>query len=51
MLVTEEELAVQVAEIDGIKVDDVDFAITGKKKILEKFAADSAGSYHQDSCL
>jgi hypothetical protein len=28
---TEEELAVQVAEVDGIKVHDVYFAITGEE--------------------
>lgn len=31
VFVTEEELAVQVAEINGIKVHDVDFAIAGEK--------------------
>lgn len=31
VLMTEEELAVQVAEVDGIKVYDVYFAITGEK--------------------
>lgn len=31
VFVTEEELAVQVAEVDGIKVHDVYFAITGEK--------------------
>lgn len=30
VLVTEEKLAVQVTEIDGVKVDDVDFAIAGE---------------------
>lgn len=31
VLVTEEELTVQVAEIDGVKVHDVDFAIAGEE--------------------
>lgn len=51
MLVSEEELAVQVAEIDGIEIDDVDFAVASEKQVLEEFTADAAGSYHQYPCL
>lgn len=51
VLVTEEKLAVQVTEIDGVKVDDVDFAIAGEEQVLQKFAANAAGSYHQNSRL
>ena len=35
MLMTEEKLAVEVAEIDGIKVDDVDMTKTCHDQILE----------------
>lgn len=35
VLVAEEELPVQVGEVDGVKVDDVNFAEAGKHKVLE----------------
>lgn len=51
MLVAKQELAIQVAEIDGVKVDDVDFAKAGENKVLEQFAADAASSYHENARL
>ena len=51
MLVAEEKLAVQVAQVDGVEVDDVDFTETSENEVLEQFAADAASSYHQDACL
>ena len=47
MLVSEEELPVQVAEIDRVEVDDVDFAEAGADEVLEELAADATGSNHQ----
>jgi len=44
MFVSEEKLAVEVAEVDCVEVDDVDFAEAGEGEVLEKFAADPAGA-------
>lgn len=51
VLGAKQELAVQVAEIDCIKVDDVNFAEAGERQILEKFTADAASSDHQHASL
>lgn len=51
MLVTEEELAIEVAKVDGIEVDDVDLAKAGEDEILEKLAAYAASADHQDARL
>ncbi len=34
MLLTEEELTIEVAEVDGVQVDDVDLAEAGENKVL-----------------
>jgi hypothetical protein len=44
MFVSEEELAVEVAEVDGVEIDDVDFAEAGQGEVLEEFAADAASA-------
>jgi hypothetical protein len=44
MFVSKEELAVKIAEVDGVKVNDVNFAKAGQCKVLEEFAADAAGA-------
>lgn len=51
VLVSEEELTVQVAQIDRVKVDDVDFAEAGEKEVLEELAAYAAGAYEQHTRL
>lgn len=51
MLVSEEELSVQVAEVDGVEVDYVYFAEAGANEILEQLATYAAGTDHQDSRL
>ena len=45
MLVPEKELPIQIAEVNGIKVDDMDFAKAGQDKVFEQFAADASSSY------
>lgn len=35
MLVTEEELPVEVAEVDGVEVNDVDFSEASANKVLQ----------------
>jgi hypothetical protein len=47
VFVTEEKLSVKVAEINGVKVYDVNFAIAGEEQVLEKLAANATRSYHQ----
>lgn len=51
VLVAEEELAVQVAEVDGVEIDDMDLAKAGQGEVLEQLAADSSSSDHQNAGL
>lgn len=51
MLITEQKLAVEVAQVDGVEVDDVDFAEAGKHDVLEQLAADAASSNHKNARL
>lgn len=51
VLVAEEELPVQVGEVDGVEVNDVDFAEAGKHKVLEQLAADATSSHHEHASL
>ena len=51
MLVTEEELSIQITEVNGIQIDDVDLAEAGEDKVLQKFTANSSGADHQDAGL
>jgi hypothetical protein len=51
VLIAEQELAIEVAEIDGVEVYDVNLAEAGENEVLEEFAADAASSYHQDARL
>jgi len=51
VFVSEEELSVQVRKIDGIEIDNVDFAEASENKILEKFATNSTGADHEHASL
>lgn len=51
MFVSEEELAVQVREIDGIEVDDAYLPKAAEDEVLEQFAADAARAHHEHTCL
>ena len=42
MLDPEQELAVQITQIDGVKVDYVHLAKPGKKEVLQQLTANSA---------
>jgi hypothetical protein len=35
MLVSKEELPIEIAEIDRIKIDDVDFAVSSEEEVFE----------------
>ena len=51
MLVTEEKLSIQITEVDGIQIDNVDLAEAGEDKVLQKFTANSSGADHQNAGL
>lgn len=44
MLMTKEELAIQIAEINSIEVHYVYFAETREEQVFEQFAADAASA-------
>lgn len=47
MLVSEEELSVQVAEIDSVEVDDMNLAKATEKEVLKKLATNASSSNHE----
>ena len=47
MFMTEEELSVEVAEIYGVEIDDVDFAKASEDEIFKQFAAYAACADHE----
>ena len=44
MLASEQELAVEVAQIDRVQIDNVYLAKAGENEVLEQFAADTSGA-------
>lgn len=48
---SEEKLTIKVAQIDGIKIDNVDLSETRKDEIFKKLASDPASSYQQNASL
>jgi hypothetical protein len=48
MFVTKEELAIEVAEINGIQVDDMNFTKPGQDEVLQQLAADTACAHQKD---
>lgn len=51
MLMPEEELPVQVAEIYRVQVYNVDLFESGEDEVLEQLAADPTGAHEQDAGL
>lgn len=51
MLITKEELPVEVAEINGVQVDNVDFAEANKDEVLQELTANSSSTDHQNARL
>lgn len=49
VFVPEEELPVQVREIDGVEVNDVDVEEAAKDEVLQELAANAPSSNHQDA--
>lgn len=42
MFLAEEELPIQIAEVNCVEVNDLNFSKAGKNKILEQLASDSS---------
>jgi len=51
MLMSEEKLAIQVAQVDGVKIDDMDFTEACEDEVLQDFAADAASADKEDTRL
>jgi hypothetical protein len=48
MLMTKEELAVEVAEVYGIQINDMNLSEASQDEVLQKFTSDATGSNHED---
>jgi len=51
VLVAKEELAVEVAQVYGIEIDNVHLAEAGEDEVLEEFAADATSADHEHTRL
>jgi len=51
VLVPKQKLAVQVAEVNRVQVNDVDLAKAREHQILQQFAANASGSHHENTRL
>lgn len=48
---SEEELTIEVAQIDGIKIDDMDLTEACEDEVFEQLASDSTSTHHQYTSL
>jgi hypothetical protein len=48
MFVTEKELSVEVAEVDSVEIDEMNFTETRKDEVLQQFAADATCANKQN---
>ena len=51
MFLAEKKLAIQVAQVDSIEINDVDFGKSSEDEILQQLATDAAGTDHKHSSL
>jgi hypothetical protein len=51
VFLSEEKLTIQIAQVDGVKVDNVDFAEAGEDKVLQQLTADPARADKKNSRL
>jgi hypothetical protein len=51
VLLSEQELAIQIRKVDGIEVDNVNLSEASKGDILEQFASDATCANHQNTSL
>jgi hypothetical protein len=49
VFVAEEKLTVQVAQVNGVEVNDVYFTEPSKQEVLEELAANSSSADEKDS--
>lgn len=49
MLMTKEELTIEIAEINGIQIDNMNLAEASKDEVLEKLAPNPSCTNHQHS--
>ena len=47
MFMAEKELAIKIAEVDRVKINDVNLAKTGEDKVFQQFTANPTSSDHQ----
>jgi hypothetical protein len=48
---SKEKLTIEVAQIDGIEIDDLDLAEACEDKVFEKLTSDSTSTHHQHASL
>ena len=51
VLMSEKELSVEIAQVNGIEVNEMDFHEPAENEILEQFATNSSSTNHQDPSL
>lgn len=51
MFLSEEKLAVEIAEVDSVEVHNMDFPEPSKDEVLEEFAANAASANHENAGL
>jgi hypothetical protein len=47
MFVSEKKLSVQIAEVDCVEVDNMNFGETAEDDVLEQFATNASGADHE----
>lgn len=51
VFMAEEKLSIEIAEVNGVEIDDVNLAKAGQNQVLEQFAADATGADEKDARL
>lgn len=51
VFLSEKELSIEVREVDGIEIDDVDFREASEDEVLEQLAPDAPSADEQNSSL
>ena len=51
MLMTEKELSIEVAQIDCIKIDDVDLSKTSEYEVFQELTSDSTSTNKKNTGL
>lgn len=51
MLMSEEELSVEVGQVNRVEVNDVNLAEAVKDQVFQQLASDTSSAHHEDSRL